>query len=248
MELEPTNVRALYRKACAHKLAKENQAYILTLQNLLKLQPNNQILLSEYYGFVRESMPRQKRRLRTNPTTTTTTTKLTSNIVLPPLVPIEIKPIETINISYEGLETIRKKTRKMSSNTGYQFTNKLNSMKETDVEGQCQLFLSVPNKMLYSFAHNASPKIVEMILRVCNTMLAAERAFTEGNPSTPLPYSYTDFCFQLLIQLTTLPRLDSALGMIGEDYRATLNEILEFYSSISSLSNDIDKLKRLRPT
>ena len=190
-------------------------------------------------------MPRQKRRLRTTPTTTVTTKAAETVNFVPPL-PVEIKSIETPFISYDDLEIIRKKTRRMSSNTGYQFSKMLNELKETDIGGQCQLMLSVPNKMLYNFAHNASPKIVEMILRVCRTVTEAEKVFTGHNPSTPLPYSYTEFSFQLLVQLTTLPRLDSALGMIGPDYQLTLNEMLEYYSSISSLSDEIEKLQKLR--
>ncbi|CAF5019315.1 unnamed protein product, partial [Rotaria sp. Silwood1] len=72
LEIDPDNARALYRKACAYKMSRNNQLYEITLKNLIKLQPNNQTVLAEYYTSRHEQIPRKMRRLRTKPITTDT--------------------------------------------------------------------------------------------------------------------------------------------------------------------------------
>ncbi|CAF0818380.1 unnamed protein product [Adineta ricciae] len=61
---DPTNTLALYRKALGYKMSRDDRLYELTLKEYLKLQPNNQIVLTEYYGFRHEKIPRKKRRIR----------------------------------------------------------------------------------------------------------------------------------------------------------------------------------------
>lgn len=56
---------ALYYKASALKTSSDYRAYELTLKECMKLQPNNQIILAEYYTYRHEQIPRKKRRIRT---------------------------------------------------------------------------------------------------------------------------------------------------------------------------------------
>lgn len=79
---EKNNLLALYYKACAYKITRDYRLYELTLKEYIKLQPNNQIILAEYYTYRHEQIPRKKRRIRT-------------------------KSINEYNLSYEELEQIR---------------------------------------------------------------------------------------------------------------------------------------------
>jgi hypothetical protein len=64
LKVDPNNVLALYRKALAYKTARDDHSYESTLREYLKVQPNNQIVLAEYYNFRHEKIPRKKRRIR----------------------------------------------------------------------------------------------------------------------------------------------------------------------------------------
>ena len=73
---------ALYYKASALKISSDYRGYELTLKECVKVQPNNQIVLAEYYAHRHEQIPRRKRRIRT-------------------------KSIDGIQLTYEDLEQIR---------------------------------------------------------------------------------------------------------------------------------------------
>lgn len=62
---DKNHLLALYYKACAYKISHDYRLYELTLKEYIKLQPNNQIILAEYYAHRNETIPRKKRRLRT---------------------------------------------------------------------------------------------------------------------------------------------------------------------------------------
>ena len=227
----------------------DKQLYTLTLKELIKLQPNNQIVLSEFYTARQETVPRQMRRLRTNQTSTSTSSPLSNSAstAIGTNTAALTTVMEQTFLSYEQLEVLRtQKAQPFSSNVSYQFTQQLDVLKLTDIEGQCLLMLRLPAKGLFKFASSASPKLVEAITRVCRTMVHAEKRYQQEHKSHIAPFSYIQFCFQLLIQLTTLPRIDSALSMIDVDHRTSLDDLLAYYSSISSTLTDVDKLNRLR--
>lgn len=220
------------------------QLYALTLKDLIKLQPKNQVVLAEFYASRQEAIPRRMRRLRTNGTATGTSVTVTNpSSTTAPLTAV----IEETLLSYEQLEVLRtQKAHTLSTNVSYQFTQQLEALKLTDIEGQCVLMLRVPTKGLFKFASAASPKLVETIIRVCRTMVHSEKRFQQEHKSRIAPFSYIQFCFQLLVQVTTLPRIESALMMIDVDHRASLDDLLAYYSSISSTLTDVEKLNRLR--
>ena len=64
LKSDPSNHLALYYKASAYKMSHDYRSYESTLREYIKYQPNNQIVLAEYYGSRREQVPRTKRRLR----------------------------------------------------------------------------------------------------------------------------------------------------------------------------------------
>ena len=64
LKIDPKNVLALYRKACAYKIYRNDRLYRLTLKDFLKIQPNNQMFFQEYYSSRHEQIPRKMRRLR----------------------------------------------------------------------------------------------------------------------------------------------------------------------------------------
>jgi hypothetical protein len=229
--------------------------YRTTLKSLLKIQPNNQTILSEYYTSRHEQIPRKMRRLRTNPTDTTTTTNNNNNNTtsVSSSSSSDIKTskssmiIEENNLSYEELEKIRlKKVLPFSVNTRYQFTQQLNILKSHDIKGACLLILRLPSKGLLKITSGATPKLIETIVNACRTMVYAEKRYQQDHKSSILPFSYITFSFNILIELTTLPRLDSTILMINENCRASLDDLLSYYSSISSIFNDVSKLERLR--
>ncbi|CAF0937621.1 unnamed protein product [Adineta ricciae] len=92
---DPTNTLALYRKALAYKISRDDQLYELTLKEYLKLQPNNQIVLTEYYSCRHEKIPRKKRRIRIHSSSS--------------------KSENDNNLSYEDLEQIREEDNLMNS-------------------------------------------------------------------------------------------------------------------------------------
>jgi hypothetical protein len=249
LEIDSNNARALYRKACAYKMLSNDSSYRITLKRLLKIQPNNQTILSEYYTSRHEQIPRKMRRLRANPIdiTTTNTSSISSlsssgiNNSKPPMI------IEENKLSYEELEQIRtKKILPFSANTKHQFIQQLDILKSHDIKGACSLVLRLPVKGLFKLVSTASVKLVETIVNACQTMVYAEKRYQQEHKSSILPFSYITFSFNILIELTTLSRLDTILLMIDQNCRASLDDLLSYSSSISSILNDVDKLDRLR--
>ncbi len=246
MEIDPKNIRALYRKAGAYKMLLNDSLYRTTLKTLIKLQPNNQTILSEYYSSRHEPIPRKMRRLRAYPTDTnqnSTSISSSSEMKNSPTTMIIEKP----HLSYEELEEIRsKKLLPFSPNTCYQFTQQLNTLKSDDLKTACSLILRLPPKNLFKIANTASVKLIETIVHTCRTMIEAEKRYQQEHKSSILPFSYITFSFNLLIELTTLPRLDSNLLMIDSNSRASLDDLISYSSSISTILHDVNKLDRLR--
>ncbi|CAF3328850.1 unnamed protein product [Rotaria socialis] len=241
LEIDPNNVRALYRKACAYKMSRNIHSYQLTLKELIKLQPNNQTILAEYYTSRHEQIPRRLRRLRTNPANATASKSSTPSV-------IEVsKPLNTIEenyLSYDDLEKIR--SQKSTINARHQFEQQLHSLKANDLKSQCSLILRLPTKGLFKITGPATSKGVETIVNACRIMIDAEKLYQQANKSSILQFSYVKFCFNILIELATLPRLDSALLMMDPMHRASLDYLLAYFSSISSILTDVNKLDRLK--
>lgn len=55
---------ALYYKACGLKMSLDSDEYELTMKECVRLQPNNQTILAEYYSYKRRQIPRKNRRIR----------------------------------------------------------------------------------------------------------------------------------------------------------------------------------------
>ena len=216
--------------------------YRSTLEDLIKLQPNNQTILSEYFSFQHEPIPRKLRRLRVNPTETNSNS---SSQIKPN--PQSTVTIEEPTLTYEQLEEIRsKKTPPFSENTRYQFTQQLDTLKSSNLQSACSLILRLPSKGLFKIVSAASPKLIETVVNVGQLMINAEKRYQQEHKSAVLPFSYIKFAFNILIELTTLPRLDSTLSMIDFNCRMKLDDLLTYFSSISMILNDVDKLERLR--
>ena len=84
---DKSNFSSWYHKASAYKMLHNHHLYEITLRECIKLQPHNQIILSEYYSCRHENVPRKKRRIRMNL--------------------ISSKSIKETSLSYEELEYIR---------------------------------------------------------------------------------------------------------------------------------------------
>jgi hypothetical protein len=243
LQIDPTNLRALYRKAWAYKISRNDKLYRLTLKDFIKLQPNNQTVLNEYYSSRHEQIPREMRRLRTNTNPSSVSTLSSSDLK-------NSKPtivVEENNLSYEELEQIRtQKTQPFSTNTPYQFTQQLTSLKTNDIKGQCSLILRIPAKGLYKIVNTATPKLVEIIINACRTMVYAEKRYQQEHKSSILSFSYIQFCYNILIELTTLQRIEPTLLMLDQNHRSSLDDVLSYYASLPSLFKDVNKLDRLR--
>jgi hypothetical protein len=69
----------------------------------------------------------------------------------------------------------------------------------------------------------------------------------ENHQSNVSSFSYTKFCFEILIQLTTLPEIDSILSMMEDNYRVLLDELISYYSKkFTDDDDDAEKLNRLK--
>lgn len=219
-------------------MLQDSSAYQLTLEDLVKLQPNNQTILAEYFSHQNEQIPRKMRRLRSTPIDDSPPT---NSIQLPVLPTVELA------LTYNELEEIRaKKTPQFSPNTRYQFTQQLDALKSHDIKAVCSFVLRLPTKGLFKIATNASVKLIEIIVLASRAMIDAEKHHQQENKSIILPYSYRTMAFNLLVELTTLPRLDLNLSMIDQHCRAVLDDLLTYFASISTILADVDKLERLR--
>jgi len=137
------------------------------------------------------------------------------------------------NLSYEQLEQIRLEEIFPSSAFDLQNSN--------DIKDQCWF-------ILHSFQSIdlVTKPLIELVVNVSRMMIQAEQYYQQENITKILPFSYIKFCFNILIQLTTLPEIDRALSMLDENSRKLLEDLLEYYSSISSIFSDVEKLNRLK--
>ncbi|CAF2074275.1 unnamed protein product [Rotaria magnacalcarata] len=209
------NFDALYRKAFAHKMSREYRSYESTLRECIRIQPTNQIVLTEYYNSQHEKIPRKKRRIRMN------------------LIPST--SINSNSISYEELEQIRLAT--MFSNL---------SLNSNDIKDQCSFILHAPEKIFLESHDFSATNLIETIINLCRTMLRAEVHYQEAHKSIILPFSYTTFCFDILVELAKVPQVNVALCMIDEKYRTILDDLLSYYESLSTIYNDLEQLNSLK--
>lgn len=228
-------------------MSRNSSLYQSTLEDLIKLQPNNQTILAEYYTSKHEEIPRNMRRLRTNQTKTATSKSSVPTTTTDTELSKVTKTVEICNLTYEELEQIRaQKASSLVITARHQFEQQLNSLKPDDIKGQCSLIIRLPAKGLFKIIGSANPKVVEIIINVCRVMVNAEKFYQQQHKSSILQFSYVKFCFNLLIELTTLPRLDSALLMMDKIYQAALDDLISYFSSLSSILPNIEKLDRLK--
>lgn len=247
LKLDPSNVRALYRKACACKMLSNEPSYRSTLKELLHIQPNNQNVLAEYFASHNEPIPRKMRRLRPTSSVSIQSTPIISTSTAEPTTSPSTMVLEDTGLSYEELEEIRtKKLSPFTEHNKYQFSQQLNTLKSEDIKAACSLILRLPDKGLFKVMSSASEKLIKAMVKTARTMIYAERRYQQEHKSAILPFSYVKFAFNLLCELTTLPRLDSTISMIDQTTRTALDEILTYFSSISSILTGIEKLDRLR--
>lgn len=133
------------------------------------------------------------------------------------------------SLSYEELEEIR-----LSGSS-------LDLQNSNDIKDQCSY-------LLHSFQSidSVTKELIERVVHISRIMIQAEQYYQQEHKTTILPFSYITFCFNILVQLTTLPQIDIALSMIDENSRKLLDDLLEYYSSIASIFNDVEKLNRLK--
>jgi len=137
------------------------------------------------------------------------------------------------NLSYEQLEQIRLEEIFPSSAFDLQNSN--------DIKDQCWFILHS-----FQLIDLVTKPLIELVVNVSRMMIQAEQYYQKEHITKILPFSYIKFCFNILIQLTTLPEIDRALSMLDENSRKLLEDLLEYYSSISSIFSDVEKLNRLK--
>ena len=221
--------------------------YRSTLEEFLKIQPNNQNVLAEYFASQHEPIPRKMRRLRPAPSASTPSTSTTRLPSVEPSKSSSTPILDELLLSYEELEEIRaKKVVPLRAHNRYLFTQQLNTLKSQDIKAACSLILRLPDKGLFEIIGSASTKLIETFAKTSRTMIYAEKRYQQEHKSTILPFSYVKFAFNLLCGLTTIPRLDLTISMIDQTSRAALDDVLSYFTSISSILTGIEKLDRLR--
>lgn len=153
---------------------------------------------------------------------------------------IRINPVSSASInenrlSYEELEQIR--SNEILPNS---------SLESNDIEQQCSFILHLPESHSFQSLDSSTSILIETMIDISQVMIQAEKQYQTENRSTILPFSYTKFCFDILIELSRLPDIDTALSMIDENHRNLLDELLSYYSSLSSARIDIEQLDRLK--
>lgn len=149
--------------------------------------------------------------------------------------PILPKSSSENSLSYEELEQIRLHT--MYSHL---------SLNSDDIKDQCSFILHSSEINFFQSFDYATSKLVETITNICHIMIQAEKNYQRDNKTTIIPFSYTDLCYRLLVELTKLPQLDVAILMLDNHPRLLLNDLLSYYSSISSIYNNVEQLDPLK--
>jgi hypothetical protein len=75
-------------------------------------------------------------------------------------------------------------------------------------------------------------------------MIQIEENYQQEHKLIILPFSYIEFCFKILNQLTILPEIDSILSMIDENYRILLDDLISYYSSRFNDGEILNRLKK----
>ena len=217
----------LYCKARALKIARDSYAYESTLQQCLKLQPSNQILLAEYHSERREAIPRKKRRIRLPPTSPSKMIKTGSTDIH-----------SKTPLTFEELEQLREQ---ISEDPVYTLQAQLDLLKSDDIEGQCAFVLRLSEKNMDETFAAATEKLVTTIFDASRTMTKLERNYQEEHPSLTLPFSYTEFCFQIFTALQNLPNIEAMSLCIVDKHQTKRNELKEYFSSSPALSNEMEQ-------
>jgi hypothetical protein len=114
--------------------------------------------------------------------------------------------------------------------------NPNSSVDSKDIREQCSFILHLQSM------DSISTKLIEMIVNTSRVMTQAE----ENHQRSVTPFSYIKYCFDILIQLTTLPQIDSVLFMMDENYRILLNDLISYYLRKYDDNDDAEKLNRLK--
>lgn len=203
LKIDQHDFLALYYKASALKIALDNHGYQLILKECVKIQPNNQIVLAEYYASRHEQIPRRKRRIR-------------------------MKSLDDMQLTYDELEQIRLENLDRNA-----------SIDSCDIREQCSLILHTTSFDMLT------KKFFELIINITRMMIRSEEIYRQEHPLDILPFSYIKYTWEIFIQLTTLPQIDSILSVIDDKYRILLNELIEYYSTKFDDVDELNRLKRL---
>lgn len=141
---------------------------------------------------------------------------------------IRTKSIDENNLTYEELEQIR-----------LDEINPNSSLDSKDIKEQCSFILHLQSLDLITTT------LIETIVNTSRIMIQTEENYQQEHQSSVLSFSYIKYCFDILIQLTTLPQIDSVLSMMEDNYRILLNELILYYSTRFDDAEKLNRLKRL---
>jgi hypothetical protein len=209
---DPNNILALYCKASAYKLTNNDYSYELTLKECIKIQPNNPIILGEYYSSKHKQIPRKKRRIRMN--------LFDENI-----------------LSYEELEQIRLKKIESELTLDLIYSN--------SIQNYCLFILHLSEiNFFQSFHLTSMKKFIEIFIHFNQLIIQLEENYQKNNQIINLNFSYINYCFQILIQLTNIQQIELILSMIDDNYRLLLDQLIDYYSTSFDQLHVLKKLKK----
>ena len=219
MDIEQNHFEALYTKARAYKVQRDDYNYGYILQECVKLQPTNAILLTEFHSIRHHHIPREKRRLR-------------------PLI-AEVKSDTIVNrLTWFELEQMHSDAYVYDASD---LSDDLAAVRLDDIRSQCAFVLSLPVKNLFKVINVASKKLLEVVINASQAMIELEQTST-GNPY----FSYAGFCLNLFDQVARLPSAQNAFEMLDDSYRQLLHTLIDVYSSLPEFCDVTDLLKQLK--
>lgn len=219
MDIEQNHFEALYTKARAYKVQRDDYNYGYILQECVKLQPTNAILLTEFYSMRHHHIPREKRRFR-------------------PLI-VDMKSDPIVNrLTWFELEQMHNDARVSDASDLF---DELEEVRLDDIRSQCAFVFSLPTKNLFEVINVASKKFLEVVINASQAMIELEQT-SAGNPY----FSFASFCLNLFDQVAQLPSAQNAFEMLDDSYRQLLHTLVDVFSSLPEFCDVTDLLKQLK--